>query len=130
MSNNNYYILSTFNEQFSNFIEDIERVFPDDNDISVCKNALLLIRKTNPKLIITVIKSYFLKYKKEINDGNIEFFVNKDYANDISFDEHTSNTILNKIDSLRNPIKLMNSKDQEKVIQYLRNLLKLCEIYN
>ena len=48
----NSYVLSTFNDQFTEFIEDVERAFPNNLDITTCKNALIGIRKANPKLII------------------------------------------------------------------------------
>ena len=43
----NNYVLSTFNDQFTEFIEDIERVFPNNIDIKTCKNALISIRKAH-----------------------------------------------------------------------------------
>ena len=45
-------ILKGFNEHFTEFVEDIERVFPDDNDIATVKAAFVQMRKANPKLII------------------------------------------------------------------------------
>ena len=77
--NNNSQILKTFNTHFVEFLEDIERVFPNDNDLLTCKNALIQMKKANPKLIIVTFKNYVSMYKKEILDGNLDFFINKDY---------------------------------------------------
>jgi hypothetical protein len=126
-------ILTTFNKQFIEFIEDIQNVFPDDLEINTCKTALIAIRKTNPKLLITIVKNYLIKYKTEINNENIDFFINNDYKNDIeenSSDNATNIYILEKIDKLRNPIKLMNEQNKKKISKYLINLLKLTELYN
>jgi hypothetical protein len=38
--------------------------------------------------------------------------------------------ILEKIDCLRKPVKEMGKDDQAKVMKYLQNLSKLCEMYN
>ena len=123
-------ILKGFNDHFVEFVEDVERVFPDNNDISTAKEAFIQMRKANPRLVIKAFNEYFLnKYRKEIESGNIDFFINKDYNSDFSV-VGDSDFILKKIDVLRNPVKNMNKEDQTKVIQYIQNLSKLCDIYN
>ena len=51
MSNN---ILTAFNDHFAEFVADIQNVFPEDPDILTAKNALLTIRKANPKMIVKI----------------------------------------------------------------------------
>ena len=122
-------ILKGFNDHFVEFVEDVERVFPDNNDISTAKEAFIQMRKANPRLVIKAFNEYFLnKYRKEIESGNIDFFINKDYNSDFSV-VGDSDFILKKIDVLRNPVKNMNNEDQTKVIKYIQNLSKLCDIY-
>ena len=76
-------ILTAFNDHFEEFVNDVHRVFPDDPDILTAKNSFLAARKANPKLIVKIWKLYVVsKYRKEIESGNIEFFINKDYKND------------------------------------------------
>ena len=67
-------------------------------------------------------------YSSEIENGNIDFFINKDYKKDIG-NMADSEYILKKIDLLREPVKNMQKSDQEKVIKYIQNLSKLCEVY-
>ena len=123
-------ILKGFNEHFTEFVEDIERVFPDDNDIATVKTAFVQMRKANPKLIIKAFNEYFLnKYRDEIESGNINFFINKDYNSDLSNMGGDSDYILKKIDVLREPVKNMKDEDQQKVVKYIQNLSKLCDIY-
>ena len=123
-------ILKGFNDHFVEFVEDVERVFPANNDISTAKEAFIQMRKANPRLVIKAFNEYFLnKYRTEIESGNIDFFINKDYNSDFSV-VGDSDFILKKIDVLRNPVKNMNKEDQTKVIQYIQNLSKLCDIYN
>lgn len=122
-------ILKGFNDHFVEFVEDVERVFPDNNDISTAKEAFIQMRKANPRLVIKAFNEYFLnKYRTEIESGNIDFFINKDYNSDFSI-VGDSDFILKKIDVLRNPVKNMNKEDQTKVIQYIQNLSKLSDIY-
>tara|TARA_B100000925_G_scaffold70234_1_gene48651 strand:+ start:1711 stop:2100 length:390 start_codon:yes stop_codon:yes gene_type:complete len=125
----NSQVLKGFNDHFMEFVEDIERVFPDDNDISTVKNSFMELRKANPKIIIKVFKEQFLDlYSSEIENGNIDFFINKDYKKDIG-NMADSEYILKKIDLLRDPVKNMQKSDQEKVIKYIQNLSKLCGVY-
>tara|TARA_B100000530_G_scaffold327034_1_gene266378 strand:- start:315 stop:704 length:390 start_codon:yes stop_codon:yes gene_type:complete len=122
-------ILKGFNDHFTEFVEDIERVFPNDNDISTVKTAFIQMRKANPKLVIKAFSEYFLnKYRSEIEVGNIDFFINKDYNSDLSVVDD-SDYILKKIDVLRDPVKNMKDDDQKKVVKYIQNLSKLCDIY-
>ena len=123
-------ILKGFNDHFVEFVEDVERVFPDDNDISTVKESFIQMRKANPRLVIKAFNEYFLnKYRREIESGNIDFFIKKDYNTDLSV-VGDSDYILKKIDVLRNPVKNMKEEDQTKVIKYIQNLSKLCDIYN
>ena len=126
----NSQILSAFNNHFFEFIDDIQRVFPDDTDIATVKNALMQFRKINPKLILSVFKESVLdKYRDEISKGDLNFFINKNYKSDLK-DKDNSKLILDKIDFLRQPIKQMNKSDQDKSLKYIQNLSKLCDLYN
>ena len=51
-------ILTAFNDHFLEFLNDIQSVFPDDPDILSAKNALTLIRKANPKMIVKIWKTF------------------------------------------------------------------------
>ena len=118
-------ILTSFNEHFLEFVNDIQSVFPEDVDILTAKNALLTIRKANPKMIVKIWKTFIAdKYKEEIASGNITFFADKDYSNDISVSQN-SDKIMESIDRLRTPIKNMTTENQAKTMKYIQNLTKL-----
>ena len=121
-------ILTAFNDHFLEFVNDVINVFPDDPDILTAKNAFIFARKSNPKLIVKIWKKYIVeKYKKEIEEGNIDFFINKDYSDDILGSTY-SDKISESIDRLRNPIKNMDPTDQGKSMKYIQNLTKLSEL--
>ena len=122
-------LLTAFNDHFVEFLTDIQRVFPEDVDILTAKNALLTIRKTNPKMIVKIWNKFIVgEYKKEIDAGDIAFFINKDYAKDIAT-SNSSDKITESIDRLRNPVKQMSVEDQSKVMKYIQNLTKLATLY-
>jgi len=121
-------ILTAFNDHFMDFIDDVQRVFPEDSDILTAKNALFLVRKANPKMIVKIWNAYIVsKYKREIEEGNLDFFINKDYSSDVSVAEN-SDKIMESINRLRDPIKNMGHENQAKVIKYMQNLTKLAEL--
>ena len=118
-------ILTAFNDHFLDFINDIYSVFPEDIDVLSAKNALIAIRKANPKMIVKIWNSFVVgKYKSEIEAGNIGFFINKDYASDVSAAAN-SDKIMESINRLREPIRQMTPEDQAKTMKYIQNLTKL-----
>ena len=126
----NSQILKGFNDHFMEMVEDIERVFPDDTDISAVKKSFTELRKANPKMVIKVYKEQILDlYRKQIESGNIDFFIDKDYKKDVG-NIQDSEYILNKINILRDPVRDMDKEDQNKVIKYIQNLSKLCDAYH
>ena len=118
-------ILSAFNDHFVDFVTDIHNVFPDDVDVLTAKNSLLTIRKLNPKMIVKIWNTFIVgKYKKEIEAGDLSFFIDKDYADDVSSVQN-SDKIIESINRLRNPVKQMSVENQTKVMKYIQNLTKL-----
>jgi len=121
-------ILSAFNDHFVEFVTDVQNVFPDDVDLLTAKNSLIAIRKVNPKMIVKIWNIYIVnKYSKEIEEGNIDFFINKDYSQDLSSSQN-SDKIMESINRLRDPVKQMNPEDQEKTMKYIQNLTKLAKM--
>ena len=118
-------LLTAFNDHFSEFLNDVQLVFPEDVDILTAKNALLAIRKANPKLIVKIwLKYVYTPYKEEIESGNIDFFITKDYSNDLSVNDN-ADKIMESIDRLRTPVKEMSPENQSKSMKYIQNLSKL-----
>ena len=121
-------ILTAFNDHFIDFVNDIQTVFPNDADVLATKNALSAIRKANPKMIVKIWNAFIVsKYRAEIEAGNIEFFINKDYSQDVS-SAANSDKIMESIDRLRNPVKNMGPENQAKVMKYIQNLTKLAQM--
>jgi hypothetical protein len=120
-------ILTAFNDHFVEFISDIQLVFPDDVDLLTAKNSLIMIRKVNPKMIIKIWKTHIVdKYSKQIEHGDLTFFMDKDYSHDISGNEK----IMDGINRMREPVKNMSKENQDKTLKYIQNLTKLCNIYH
>ena len=122
-------LLNAFNTQLIEFIEDIELVFNEDNSVKRAKAGLVMIKKINPTLTIRIWYNYICsKYESEINNDNIDFFLEKDYKKDLVY-MNQSDDIISSIDKLREPIKNMSKENQEKSFRYIKNLCILSKIY-
>ena len=121
--------VSVFNKHFVDFLSDIEIVFPEDIDIKTAKNSVLLLQKANPSLLIKLWKKHVMeKYSSEIEAGDINFFIQKDYNSDLSKTGNSSQ-INEIIDRLRQPVSMMSDENKEKSIKYIQNLSKIANIY-
>jgi len=123
-------LLRAFNTHFFDFIEDLLGIFPNNNDLVLAKSSFDTIKKANPTAIIkSWVKFVYLPYKDVIDNGDISFFFDKDYSEDLSAVSN-ANKILNIIDTLRAPIKEMGDTNKEHTIKYIQNLSKLSMMYN
>ena len=118
-------LLTVFNDHFVDFISDIHSVFPEDADILSAKNSLIAIRKANPKLIVKIWIKYVVQpYQDQILVGDVNFFIQKDYASDLT-KAGNSDQIMQSIDRLREPVKNMDPENQKKTMKYIQNLSKI-----
>jgi hypothetical protein len=127
-------ILTAFNDHFKEFIEDVKRVFPRNNDIVALYKGLPGLLMLNPRLIIKSFKTNFVDvYRSQIDAGDINFFIDLDYKNDLTnlgINPTKGSMILEKINCLKEPIRQMNPEEQESVMKYMKNLMGLTDLYN
>jgi len=118
-----------FNDHFSEFIQDIVNVFPDNVDVVSASKSMTLLRKANPRLVIGIWNKYVSqKYASQIENGEISFFTEKDYGEDITNMDNSSQ-VINAINRIREPVRQMSSDNQEKTMKYIQNLKKICDMY-
>jgi hypothetical protein len=119
-------IVKGFNKHFEEFVEDVQSIFPKDDEIVTMKNLMFLIKKTNPKLIMENWNAYIsTPYKEPIENGDISFFINKDYSVDVTMTDNISNFI----ERLRGYVRNMTEENQQKSMKYIQNLCNLTKLY-
>ena len=122
-------LLKTFNTHFKEFLQDVVSIFPDDKEVLSTQNTLEGLIKMNPKMLVKVWDKYISQpYEKEISEGNIEFFINKNYNLDVK-NAGNSDKILDKIEALREPVRNMGEENQKKTMKYIQNLTKIAQMY-
>ncbi len=120
------FIVKGFNKHFDEFIEDVQSVFPEDDEVKTMKNLLFLFKKTNPKLVLEYWNTCIsIPYKEPIENGDISFFINKDYSADVTM----TDSISSFIERLRGYVKNMTQENQQKSMKYIQNLCNLTKMY-
>ena len=123
-------LLRAFNNHFFDFIDEIIRIFPENNDLTKTKISFSTIKQANPTAMVKAwYKFIYSKYNNVIDEGDISFFYDKDYTTDIG---HLKNAdkIMTTIDSLREPIKNMSDVSKGHAMKYIQNLTKLSIMYS
>ena len=139
-------VLQIFNNQFKEFVENISESFPKNTTLSRMKTVLNLLIVVKPNILYKGFKKFVIDvYRKEIESGDITFFIDNDYKQDLNKvsgtdsilntgDEYAtfdsdSNSILEKIEALKGPVREMNPKEQQNAMKYIQNLMKLSDLY-
>jgi len=123
-------VLRAFNKHFFEFIDDIVTILPDEPEIVKAKASFENIKKMNPTLICkTWFKVVYSPYKEVIDQGDISFFFEKDYASDLSNVPNAAE-IMSIIDKIRMPIKSMDEVNKGHCTKYIQNLSKLSTVHN
>jgi hypothetical protein len=123
-------VLKGFNTHFFDFLDDIANIIENNEDILISKTFFETVKKANPTLIIKCWHTYvYSPYRDIIDSGNVEYFLEKDYGEDVSVLSN-SEEIVKSINKIREPIKGMSDINQQHSMKYIQNLSKLSFIYN
>ena len=123
-------ILSAFYKHLLEFVTDLITIFPEDATLKTFKTYLEGLRKINPKSVLVGWKYYVTdKYKADIYNGNIDFFLNKDYQEDLGDIPEDTTYYLDIIEKIRKPLLQLSLENKKKATKYLSNLTKLSELY-
>ena len=122
-------VMKAFNKQYFDFLDDIISIFPENSELQVSKTYFTTIKKANPTCLIKVWYEFVYKpYADVIDQGDITFFLTKDYSNDIQVNKEY---VLKVIDeSLRKPLLTMDDTNKEHCAKYAKVLTDLCKRYN
>ena len=125
-----------FNTQLDAFIADVATVFPENMEIKTAQNSLSLLKAANPKLVVSLWYEHIaIPYKQQIESGDVEFFVNKNYHLDvlahkerISSHSGSVDKVMQAIDQIRDPVRSMGAENQQTSMKYIQVLTKLSEM--
>jgi hypothetical protein len=122
-------ILRAFNTLFFDFLDDVIRIFPEQEDIRVSREFFATVKKANPTVILKSWYKYlYLPYVDVIEGGNIDFFFEKDYEKDLHILPHAKE-VMRAIDTIREPVRNMSEVNKAHSLKYVQNLSKLACAY-
>lgn len=123
-------LLKAFNKHFFEFLDDIILFFPDNIDLITSRQHFDTIKSANPTLILKIWHKYiYTPYNDKIEAGDLEFFFEKDYAEDLK-NLKNNEKILKVINtSLREPLRLMDEVNMDKCRQHFKLVTRICARY-
>ena len=123
-------LLKAFNKHFFQFLDDIILFFPDNVDLVTSRQYFDTIKIANPTLILKIWHKYiYTPYNEKIEAGDLEFFIEKDYAEDLK-NMKNNEKILKVINtSLRDPLRLMAEENLVKCRQHFQLVTRICARY-
>ncbi len=133
MHNPNGSILKAFSNHLIDMYDDLDRVYPNNVEVRNGRTWIEIAKKTNPRLLITGWKEFLNdRYYDQIISGQVDFFLNKDYAEELKLYNNGKNN--NKaykdfIDDIKKKYMEMEKDNQKKLLKYIQNLCKLTAIY-
>lgn len=123
-------LMRAFNNHLFELLDDILSIYPEDTNISAAKKSLDKLKSVNPSIVIKAWYNYvYLQYKDQIDSGNLAFFFEKDYREDLTNVGNTDE-VLKIIEKVRAPLREMSPENQEHTVSYLKNLNKLSMMYS
>ncbi len=112
-------LIDTFFNQFTDFLKQLENMYPDDTDFPVFLTTLDLLKSTNPMLVVKFVKENIVDlYKDKILNKDESFFLDQDYTKHGDVD-------LNIVHKLKKYVKDMSSNSKDVVWKYIELLMKL-----
>jgi hypothetical protein len=126
------FLVKTFNDHFFEFFEDVLKILPDNIQIKTALRSFRTVADLNKSILVKCWHKFvYTKYSSVIDAGDISFFFEKDYSNDVNH-LNNSHKIMEIIDTVRQPVKdaCENTVNKQHVITYIQNLSKLSVCYS
>ena len=117
-----------FCNQLLEFMDDILRLFPNNLDLKTGKTFIVGLTKVSKRKLIGIWKTSVVDiYEDAIMNGDKEYFINKDYSEDLG--EGGTDKMMSVIEDVRTLIRNTSEENKDKAIKYLQNLTKICKLY-
>jgi hypothetical protein len=115
--------MRTFFKQLTEFVGQLEEMFPEDPDFAVFQTFLGLVQRTNPQMILSTIREHVVdKYETQITSRDEDFilkYTGGDYDSEV----------MNIVSKLRTYWTTLSESSKQAMWQYLHVLTQLCKRY-
>lgn len=114
-------LLDAFYNNFSDFLDQLIKVFPEDSDFPTYKMGLFLFQKTNPAVVPTTLNLHVSPYEEIIRAKNEDFILKHEFSDHIG-DDDALDQIIRK---LKDQWVAMSPNNKACVWQYTTILMEL-----
>lgn len=117
--------LDTFYNQFSDFMDQLIKVFPGDTDFLAYKTGLMLLRRTNPLLVVEQVYKHVAPFEDTIRAKNEDFFLKHGFDEQVE-DNDTLDQVIQKLKGLWTNLTANNKEVVWSYTILLLDLAKRC----
>ena len=121
--------MDAFYGQFSDFLGELSKVFPEDTDFPTYRTNLYMVKKMNPGLLIKEVMAHIIPGEEIIQARNADYFFKGDPSSKL-VELVSSESIEPVIRKLRGYWKSMSKDNQSVVWSYLILLIELAKRYS
>jgi len=123
-------ILRAFNTLFFQFMDEVIDMNPEQLDILQARVFFQTMKKNNPTLLIKVWKkNVYEPFQQQIDEENIDFFLNRDYQVEVSKIVGNEQAIHSFIVKMKSQLVQMDMTCKLKIMNDIKNLCHLSRIY-
>mgnify|MGYP006416829457 FL=1 len=118
-------ILTAFNTQVQNLIDDLKKLYPNEKDINLFREKFKLVKFANPRIIIENFIVYVYPYKEFIMNKNEKYFIEED--NSINRECDKNEISLTKVINFKKLWEKTSDKNKDAIWKYFQVLIILAE---
>lgn len=123
-------LVKLFNSQFTDFLQDMISVFPEDKDIKTAKFMHSNMCSLTPSVPIKLwYSNIYVNYYDDLEKDGFNSLYTKNFEDVVNtYDD--ANTILEMIHLIKTRATTLSDSNKDKVLQYMINLCKISKMYH
>lgn len=122
-------VLKAFNTLFFQFLDDVISIYPENDDLPAARNSFETFKKANPTALVKAWYAFvYIPYCDFIEEGNLQYFLDKDYSRDLEDSPYKKN-VMEFVTNFRGQLKAMTPENQMHSVKYMQQLSKLSQMY-
>lgn len=118
-------IVAAFNTLLDQFMTELSRLFPHDNQLRTYHTFANGMAAVQPSSLVKYFKTTVLPYKSQIAARDAQFFLRKDYTEEMA--THGSDVLESM--RLKDLWRTMSDQSKQTTFEYLQKLVSLAELH-
>ena len=118
-------LLSAFNCQLINLLNNLCDMYPKDPDLSFTKTSVTLMKKTNPRKLQEMFDDYVAKHEQKIMTKDEDFILTKDFISEDFAEMDSKDWAYMMMQNLRKYWTSIDDESKQNIWKYLQVLVVL-----